>query len=397
MKRVVFAGMMFLSFAAFAAAEDPKLTNEKLVLQRDSSYVSADEDRSWAGLWPTLLSEDGRRLFYLDYETPRIRQDEEPVRLYHAYLRDLKTGRDIPLPAPAVTDDKPLLAMMNLRIFSSSGQRIVFGIGEDTDSDGVSNYPDMSDRMRGILYDIPSGKVIDLGMSATVLMPSIDSKGRGLLVVSADMENQMMTGKLIVRLSGEKETWTFSTWGLPGAVCPTADLLPMLLPADPQGKDTPEFVLYDVRDGKKYASLPITSPFFSAGGLQTHWTRDGRYMYYPDARSEVMAMKSKSKTLTFTRIYDRVEKKQLTAISGFAVGPGPGDSIMVVAGKNKDGTYEVVLYDTATKQTWPLAKKTICPIRANGKYLLYTKTGDGRPEDVYAAEIMMPTADTAKN
>jgi len=294
------------------------------------------------------------------------------------------------LPGPATPNDRPLLAMMDLKLFSASGMRIVLGIGEDCDRDGISDYADMTDKMRGILYDIPSGRTVDLGISATVVIPSIDSKGRGLLVVTASMENQEMVGKLIVRLSGKSETWTFSTWGLPGRVCPTADLLPMILPANLRENKKQRFILYDVKAGKKYASLAATAPFFGISGVQVHWTGDGRYLYYLDGKPEVPGRKSQ--IVDFTRIYDHIARKQLRTIEGLPVGPGPGDGSMVIAGRNKDGTYEVVLYDTATMKSWSLGGKSIRPIRANGKYLLYTKSSVNRKEDVYAAEIVMPHA-----
>ena len=378
-RAIVLTTLGVLALISAGVADEPKLAKPKLILADDGTEEVVKSMHS------ARLSPDGRHLLYM-----RVKQVELPARdgrparkrrFYHLILRDLKSGKDKPLPVPAYMDDEMAVAMISDRIFGSGGKTIALGGGVDANGDGLHDYG--TEKMQAVVYDIASGKLTKLPVNESAVLATFDRTGKGLIIMSMSMgewEGKLLTTPLAkLRHLGK--------WGLPRGVCPTGDALALLLPPEREAKRRINFILYDLKADKQIAELPTHEKNTKLDDYCSQWTSDGRYLYYMDVKYDFLP-EGRGQREVLTRIWDRTKGREVGIVADvLPIGPGPGKSTMVVA-KGRRGSKQMFLHDAATGDSHPLGKETMTAIAAEGKYLLYAdKPADGK-SGMYMAEIV---------
>ena len=386
MRRViVLTTLGVLALISAGVADEPKLAKAKLILADDGPDELAKFTHS------ARLSPDGRYLLYV-----RVKQVAWPAdgggparqqRSYRLILRDLKSGKDKPLPIPAYLEDFVLMPVVSGNVFDLGGRKIALGVAVDANGDGLHDY--RTEKMQAVVYDIASDKLAKQPVIRMAVVPTFDRTGNGLIITAMghDAENsQLLTTPL-----GKPKLRQLGKWGLPRGVCPTAQVLAMLTP--PNGVFPPsryKFVLYDLKADKQITEMPTHEKCNMLSQYCPQWTADGRYLYYADVKLEMIDGRQERKYLT--RIWDRTKGREAGIVPDVVpIGPGPGKSTMVVA---KDrGRGQMSLHDAATGDSHTLGKETMTAIAAEGKYLLYAdKPADGK-SGIYMAEIVAAKKD----
>ena len=380
MRRViVLTTLGVLALISAGVAEEPKLDKAKLILADDGKAEVAKLMHS------ARLSPDGKHLLYM-----RVKQVELPARdgrparkrpFYHLVLRDLKTGKDKPLPIPAYMGNDIAVAMVSGRIFGSRGKTIALGSGVDTNGDGLHDY--RTEKMQPVVYDIASGKLTKLPVVDSAVLPNFDRTGKRLIIMA--MGRNEKDGKLLTTPLGKPKLRQLGKWGLPRGVCPGADVLALLLPPDPTAPPGAKTVLYDLKADKQIAELPTPEKNTMLDDYCPQWTSDGRYLYYMDVKYDLPEGRGQRRFIT--RIWDRTKSREAGIVAEVApIGPGPGTTTMVVA-KGRGGK-QMFLHDAATSASHSLGKETMNAIAAEGKYLLYLDNPPDRKSGIYMAEIV---------
>ena len=385
MRRViVLTTLGVLALISAGVADGPKLAKPKLLIADDGKTEVAKFMHS------ARLSPNGKHLLYMRVKPVELSaQDGPPARerrFYHLTLRDLKTGKDKPLPIPAYRDGGIPVYMLSGKIFDSGGGTIALGAGVDASGDGL--YDDRTEKMQAVVYDIASEKLTKLPVNESAVLATFDRTGKGLIIMS--MSRGERQGKLLTTPLGKPKLRQLGKWGLPRGVCPAADVLAMLLPPDRDRPSRSKFVLYDLKADKQIAELPVHEQNTKLDDCCPQWTTNGRYLYYADVKLEMIDGRQERKYLT--RIWDRTKGREAGIVPDVVpIGPGPGKSTMVVA---KDrGRGQMSLHDAATGDSHTLGKETMTAIAAEGKYLLYAdKPADGK-SGIYMAEIVAAKKD----
>ena len=369
-----------LALASAAPGDGPKLDKQKLIVADDGK---ADVAKF---MHTARLSPDGRHLLYMQVKrVPFGAQAGQPARqrrIYHPILRDLKTGKDKPLPIPAYMHDELAVATISGRIFDLGGKKIALGAGIDTDNDGLHDF--RTEKMHSVVYDIASGKLTKLPVIDTAVLAKFDRTGKGLIIMSMSGGAERK-GKLLTTPLDKPKLRQLGKWGFPRGVCPGADVLALLLPPEQGAKRRVNFILYDLKADKQIAELPTHEQNTKLDDYCPQWTSDGRYLYYMDVKYDMQGERRERKLLT--RIWDRTKGREAgIVVDVVPIGPGPGKSTMVVA---KDrGRAQMFLHDAATSASHSLGKDTMNAIAGEGKYLLYAdKPADGK-SGIYMAEIV---------
>ena len=385
MRRViVLTTLGVLVLFPIAAADGPKLVKQKLVLADDGK---GDVPKF---MHSARLSPDGKHLLYMRVKRVQLpARDGGPARrrrFYHLILRDLKAAKDKPLPVLAYPDDEMAVAMISGRIFGSGGKTIALGTGIDADGDGLHDY--RAEKMQAVIYDIASEKLTKLPVTEDGVVATFDRTGKGLIIMG--MSRGERHGKLLTTPLAKLKLRQLGKWGLPRGVCPGADVLAMLPPPDPRAPPGVCLVLYDLKADKQVAELPTNKANTALDDLCPQWTRDGRYLYYADIKSDMQGEQQERKYLT--RVWDRTKSREAGIVGEVVpIGPGPGKTTMVVA--EDRGRGRISLHDAATGAAHPLGKKTMAAITAEGKYFLYADEPVGGKRGIYMAEIVVPKKD----
>ncbi len=126
-RAIVLTTLGVLALISAAAAEGPKLVKPKLLVADDGT------DEVFKSMHSARLSPDGKHLLYMRVKQVALpARDGRPARkrrFYRLILRDLKTGKDKPLPIPAYMDDEIAVCMLSANIFATGGGRIALGAG----------------------------------------------------------------------------------------------------------------------------------------------------------------------------------------------------------------------------------------------------------------------------
>lgn len=376
MKRAIlltFLGVLMLVSSTATATDKPKLINKKSIFPYHRNRMIQKNH----GINSMRLSPDGKHLLYIR------RERGNRCRIV---LQNIISGKNKDLPIPAYDDVDIPMMMLSMNVFDTAGKRIVLGAGIDTNGNGV--FDSSREKMKPVVYDIASGKTKDLPVQNNITIPTFDRTGKGFIIIAGDEDAK--TGKLITMRAEKANPKVHNILGLPRGVCPTADVIPLLLLPDRE-----KFILYDLKAGKQIIELPKHKKSNTILLERTpQWTGNGRYLYYPDLKDDAAKGARKPNTKPITRIWDRKTKKESGIVDdAIAIGPGPGKTTMVLA-KGDHYRGKLILHDAATDKSWTLFDNSQRPmhrcITAQGKYLIYGKRIPDNKADVYLAEIALP-------
>ena len=388
MKNVLTAVVICLAATAAMGQDAPRLGDETKIMTLDKAAKVRENN----GMGSMKLSPDLKHLLYVRGEQAQVPDDQGGQRqrdVYRMILRNVATGVEKVLPAAAVDVDDYVVACVSMKIFGPKGRKIVVPLPEDADGNGIVSVRGGGSGMRVGLYDVASGKVDRLDVKGPVVFPSYDGSGKKLIVLSMDI--RAMSGTLYVTPADKIDLKPLNQWGLPRTPCPTADLMPLLLPPKRDGPGNMGVLLYDLKaDAVKYKLL-ANERGTKMDDYNPQWTADGRYLYYVDMKEEGDGDSRTRKT--FTRVWDVKENKEAGIVdNAVAIGPGPGKTNMVLTAIRSSGPEQrqVLLHDAARSVTWPLADGSIRPISTQAGRLVYVRMADDGTETVCTAEVVVP-------
>lgn len=343
--------------ALAAAPAGPHLVDEQRVFPADDQGWKFN-DRSY---WPQMrLSPDGGRLLY-------ARGDGEQVRLV---LRDLTTGEDLAVPIPAtkgrIAEFYPLI-----NSFDQAGERMVLNI-----FDADSKQP----RSSISIWKIGDAQATDTGIAGPMILGQFDHSGKALVVLNGR--------QLGLASEPDYEVKPLETIAMNWSCSPKADLLCVARPRRGKvanGEPAADLVLFEVAANAVTDSIPVQNGR-ELDDLQSQWTADGRYIYFPDVG---------------TMLWDRELKKEPVRLStGYPIGPGPTPSTMLIrlmpsrAGALAtqipvDEHAKILLHDAASGKGWTLGDED-CELQAAraGRIVYLRRTGDG-VVSVHTARVAM--------
>jgi len=382
-----------------AAAGGVKLANEKQIM----TIPTSGDGRVLVTPGSMRLSPDGKGLLFIRREKIKIEGGKKTRTGYRLVLRDLATGTDKVLPIPALFDDDYATMYVALNPFDKTGAKIVVPTGDDANGDGLIDPK--SEKMYVGIYDVATGKVRKLDMTDSIVFPGFDATGTKIVALLMSRDGGDMKGQLVVTPVDKPKLRVLSTWGLPHPMGPKSNLLPLMLPPDrtttaasrPSAPE-PRFVLLDIQTDKIVTDLPVHKRNSKLDDVVSQWTTDGRYLYYIDAKIEGDGDGGRRRYAA--HIYDVKKRADAGFVDGMiAIGPGPGPTTMVMAGR--DSAPSVGLHDAATGATQlimgtgairpeearapgPLLR----PICAAGKVLIFARGARGGPAAIYQAEMV---------
>ena len=362
-----------------------KIVNETKVFELDDSR----NVRENAGVHSMRLSPDAAMLLYVQRTAPAARANDDGAarnrRGYRLVLRDIKAGKDTVMPgAPSESDDF-LVAYVSMRPFDASGKNIIIPIGLGKADETVRIG---EGQMQLGIYNLATGKLKKLDLTAPVIFPSYDADGKNLIafaMFTKDRRPDMASSKIVVSPIDKIKFKQIGIVGMPRAPCPGGTVLPVLLPPSRDQPNAPRrtaFVLYDTKADKQLLMLPIQSGN-KLDDYNPQWTKDGRYLYYVDSEKDATP-DGKMRRKSITRIWDRQKAVEHAIIENvIPIGPAPGNSAMILIDKDRN----CKLHNPDTNKTSPLRGTGSRLINANGRFLLYVKQDRNGKQSVYRAEM----------
>lgn len=375
MKRVVTAFILIvLALPSIILAKAPRLKNETKVLELQEPKLAG----------PLRISPNGNWLIYMRKETLQIPSRDgkkKNRRMIRLVLRNVRSSKERLLPVPACYNSDWLGFYLTGKIFDASRKKIVIPIGVDSDGDGVAIF--RKDKMRLALYELASGRIKNLGLSAEILLPMFYQDGHRLFV------------------QVDRKRWFTSP--LDQVNFTSVSTIPdrfMVLSISPNGKYAVIFSKYrekyrvrectlrllDLRSGKTVRRLPLDKKYWGIyENFAPQWTPNGRYLYYSDS----IPSQREGKPKPGTRIWDCLTNKIAgTLIDAWPVGPGPGKSTMLL--QDYRGRQPMFLHDADTGRRWVLGDLSKVLLGATGRFVVYAKISGRNIEGIYRAEIDMP-------
>jgi len=357
-------------------AGKPTLVDEKIVLAAHGRVDQGGWVPQLRGPHDLHLSPDGRRLLYLRCQQGEGKHQGRTLRLL--MLRDLPAGTDTPMLVPAAADAHVYAYLFTSRLFDAACGRIVLGAGVDADNDAVAS-PGMTDPMRAVVYDVADDRMSYLEFQAPVVLPCFDRTGKTVYALTCDRKRDP------VKLwSADAERLRFrplAFLGLPRAVCPSADLIAMLVSPPGAKAFARKLRLYDTARDRPSSALPMDGPGWNLINTPPRWTSGGRYLYYRDNTLDPLAH--------FARVYDRETGKSVARLAdAIPIGPGPTPTTMVVGKRHSGGAVrELLLHDAASGKLWPLAGRASRPMAAAAGVVLYVAHTSRRGDVLFSARI----------
>ena len=386
--RWVVIGTLLLA-ASLALAGDAKLVEDKVL----DIGGAAEGPSPRPAVIAAQLSPDGKYLLYAKAEMAEDKGDGRTIgdpgpttrrsnRQYRLFLRDLATGKDTAIPAPAWSWDDPLKMMLSLNVFSADGKKIVLGIGATATEDGVFDF--RKGTMKPALYDIASGKLDTLPIEAKIVLPLFHRNGKDLLLIVAPNLKDPPK-ELTVAKADKYEPSKVAVGGVAFDMCPTADVVPVVeFPERGEAgkRSSYKLRLFDLSAGKVVAELPVGERNTKLDDCPPRWTPDGRFLYYVDVADDKPTGEGPARRKQITRIWDRKEGKEAGIVDkAIPVGPGRKDGEMVLL--SDETKPRLVVHDAATGMTTDLLSPEgrITPLFAGGGRIVYAKAvGEGKVE-----------------
>ena len=342
--------------------------------------------REYAGVGRMRLSPDGAKLLFL-----RRQGNDLQTRSYWLVLRDIKAGKDKDLKIPGYHDDDMAAFMLAGNVFDPAGKRLALGAGMDANKNGRHDVRgETPEKMQVALYDLATDKTTRIGETGDVVLASFDRTGKGLVIIAADRKAE--DGKMFITPLDKIKLRQLSLWGLPRGICPTGDVVALLLPPDAAARaggqrPKPEVVLFDLAKDKVVAKLPLRESNTKLDDLCPQWTGDGRYLYYLGIDRDEQTGDGKCES----RIWDRAKGKSVPEVPGtIPIGPGPTATTMVLAPYASAGGDKPVVHDAKADKMWAVDGPAIRLIASQGRYVVYAKKGDDGKETVYRGRISLP-------
>jgi len=370
---------------AFGAEKTAKIVDETVVFALGED-VNRGEN---AGIGSMRLSPDGTKLLFI-----RSVKDGDGRRSYPLILRDIKAGKDRELKIPCYAIDDIAVFMLSGNVFDKAGKRVALGVGIDANKNGRHDFMgDAPEKMQAVLYDLATDEMTKVGETADVALASFDRTGEGLVMIVADKKAE--SGKMLVTPVAKIKLRQFSLWGLPRGLCPTADVMALLIPpsaAEREAGQRPKakMVLFDLGEDKVLASVPLRESNTSLDDHCPQWTGDGRYLYYVGVDREPTD-KGGTRRKYESRIWDRAKGEAVSEVPGLVpIGPGPTAGTMLLAPYASAAGDKPVVHDAKADTMWTVDGPAIRVITSEGKYVVYTRKGDEGKETVYRGRIVLP-------
>ena len=374
------ACLLVIAIASVASAQ-----NSSIKIVKETKIFVLDKSRDFTEnlVHSMRISPDGKTLLYVE----RLPQDDNQNRRgYRLCLRDIKTGKDTVLPgAPSGSDDF-LVAYVSMYPFDATGKKIILPVCVSENNEPVSPG---NGQMQLNVYDIATGKLTELDLTASMLFPSYDASGKNIIVFmmfETDRGPDLELSKIVVSPSNKIKFRKIGTMGLPRTPCPIGDILPILLPPNrknPGGPKESDLIVYDMKANGKIASLPLLSGS-KLDDFNPQWTGDGRYLYYVDYQEKLPSegiMRSKQ----LMRVWDRkklVEKSVTEDL--IPIGPVPGKAGMIVVDE-KNHSYSI--HNPVSGKTTPILDGKTKIISITGRFMVCVKPGPDGKKSVYRTEI----------
>jgi hypothetical protein len=389
MKNVLFGilavACIFACGQAVGAETSAKIVDEKAIFALGDD-VNRGEN---GGVGSMRLSPDGTKLLFIR----RVGEDRK-TRSYQLALHDIKTGKEKELELPGYDTDDLAEFMVSGNVFGPAGRKVALGVGIDANKNGRHDWQRGSEQMQAVVYDLATDKMTKIGETSDVALASFDRTGKGMVIINA--EKKAMTGKMFVTPLEKVKLRQLCLWGLPRGGCPTADVMAVLLPPEAgqraDGKrPASKMVLLDLAKDKVLADLPLHESNTMLNDYCPQWTGDGRYLYYTSEAHEPEA-NGHIRSKTESRVWDR-KKKQLAyeVPATIPIGPGPTATTMVLCPYPVTPGAKPIVHDAKADTTWAVDGPAIRMIASQGKYILYSKKGDGGKETLYRGKISLST------
>jgi hypothetical protein len=381
------ACLLVIAAVSNAWAEDAKpkptvkIVKETKIFALDDSRKISEND----GMHSMRISPDGKTLLYIQ-GLPRNANNRNNRRGYRLGIRDIKTGKETVIPGATSRSDDFLVAYVSMQPFDATGKNLVIPICVSDNGEPVR--PGKGKMELGI-YDITAGKVKKLALTAPVIFPSYDAKGKNLIVFEMFIGNQgpdLASSKIVISPVDKIKFRKIGVMGLPRSPCPSGDILPILLPPDqnnPGASRKSEMVIYDTKGDKKLA-MPTVDSGNKLDDYNPQWTGDGRYLYYVDTERD-QTPDGNTRHKQIMRVWDRKKSVEVSLAENIIpVGPAPEKTGMIVLGK-KNNAYSI--HDPASGKMAPILDGKTKIISITGRFMVCVKQDDKGTKTVYRTEI----------
>ena len=346
-----------------------KIVNETKIFKLDDSRNIGDI----YDIHRMCLSPEAETLLYVQRIPPAKPDNPRGFRLV---LRNIKTAKDTVLPGAPVGATQILFDYISMNPFNATGNKLTLPIAI-----GPADRPlrPTQGMMQLGCYDLKTGKIKKLDLTATIILPSYDAAGKNLIVQTVTFQNRRPACKTFLSPADKINFKQSNIKGTPRKPCPEENILPVLI--RPESEDN-VLILYDTKANKHLLRMPLYSGIYLSC-YNPQWTTNGRYLYYNDCKIGEYP-DGKIRRTDMTRIWDRKKNVELPIIKdAVPIGPAPGGSMILV--HDKETRYSV--HNPATAKTSPLLNDGTRLINANGRFLLYVKKDKDGAKSVYRAEI----------
>jgi hypothetical protein len=389
MRKTIF-GMLVVAcvFAcgqAVGAEKSAKIVDEKALFALDDEVnLHKNRGEGWMRLSP-----DGTTLLFF-----RRLGENRQTWSYKLVRRDIKTGKDKELELPSYDNGDIAAFMVSGNVFGPAGRKVALGVGVDANENGRHDSRSGGEQMQAVVYDLTTDKMTKIGAAGELVLARFDRTGKGLVIINADRKAN--TGEMFVTPLKKIKLRKLKLWGLPRGICPTADVMAVLLPPERNRladgrRPGPKMVLLDLAKDKVLLDVPVRRSNLALDGCCPQWTGDGRYLYYV-GEYRVPADNGHTRSKTESRVLDR-EKKQLVGEvpATIPIGPGPTATTMVLIPFPVTPGVQLVVHDAKAGTKWTVGGPAIRLIASQGKYILYAKKGDDGKETLYRGKISLST------
>ena len=379
-------------------AEEAKLANATKVFP-DSR--PAYKRPSQYDAFTMRLSPDGKRLLYTRPVAGGEPSDYDSAR-YELVLRELNGGKEVVLPIEPL-DSGWRSVPTRYNIFDPTGKRLVL-MDIKIEKQQIDENSSVSRRnINWTIYDIAKSKATNITFPSRTMGPAkFAADGKALLLTVASGRGDLVT-KIISLKDPKAKPKSLTAPGWVQSVSPVGDVAAFFVPpARPTHPPQPgkrmerpaiSLVLWDLKADKELVRVPTHPRNSELDDLETQWTSNGRYLYYVDV--EEVAAKGEADRPTYrsmTRVWDRQTSKPAGTIPDTTpLGPGPGESTMVLAERPRGDFGGFVLHDAATGKDYQIGDVAKKLIHISGKKVIYAeKSADSDAEEVFSAEIVLP-------
>jgi hypothetical protein len=392
MKTINTLALMFtIALASVASAQDGEqesVQNAKqepaIKIVKETNIFLLDKARdigqSRGVVHSMRLSPDGKTLLYIK----KIPQKKNKRSGYRLAILDIKTGKETVMPGAPISSNDFLIAYVATQPFDATGKNIVFPIGISKNDRPIALG---RDKIGLGIYNIATGKVKKLALTAFVIFPTYDAKGKNLIVLEMFMGKaggpDLALSKIVISPVDKIKFRKIGAMGMPRSPCPSGDVLPVLLLPTPNTTKS-KLLLHNTKSDKKLATMPLDSGIIPEE-CYPQWTPDGRYFYYVDCEND-KAPDGNPRPKRVMRIWDQKKSVEHSLVDGMVpIGPAPGKTGMIVL-NNRINAY--LIHDPVTSKLSPILDGSTGAriISVTGKFLVCLKNDNG-VRTVYRAEI----------